>query len=1051
MTLSPDNLALLARSQARAQGLLDADPDLRRSLPSLELFHRVVAQRTSIEIVQAAMTTYAERPAVGERAGETFTTLTYRALWQRVVHLAGGLVHAGVVRPGDIAVLVGSSTVDHLVAELACHYLAVTSVPLARNASAQELAHVLGETGSTTVFCTIEERARVTARTVIGMDGPGELAELEALGARAPIVAPVIPAPGQDPLLTIVYTSGSTGTPKGAMFHERSWHARWSTLPFLELASLPMISVVFLPQHHMGGRNAVANSLKLGGLACFTQRSDMSTLFDDIRRVRPTYIHLVPRLSELIYQHHQRGERVDDFLGDRMLLAVTASAPTAPEVAALIKQQFAIPMVNVFAGTEYGQIFVDGRVNRKNVLAHKLVSVPELGYLETDLPYPRGELHVKTARAVDGYLHNPEATRGLFDADGFLRTGDIFEQRGPDEMVWIDRKNNVLKLAQGEFVNLWKLEALFVAGSRHIRQMFLHGDSARSYLLAVIVPDGEVDRATLRAELVRLADAHGLAPYEIPRDFVVEPVPFDRDNALLTGLGKPARPNLKAKYAPAFEQLHARLAAQAAQLADDLPLPAAIAAILGLAEVEPAQSFRSYGGDSIAAANLCAFVQRTRGVTLAVGFVLAASVADICRVVSARPADACAAIHGDGPIRARDLRLARFFPPGAISGGAAGDVSAARHVLLTGATGFLGRFLCLALLERAAQRGGTVTCLVRAPSQAEAAHRISEAYGPGSPVHARFTALRGPLRVIAGGLDALGRQRALAEDIDTVMHAAAHVSHALPYEQLFEPNVVGTAEALRFAMTGRPKRFNFVSTNSVSLALLGDRAQAREDDDTRALGDGWARTGDHANGYRISKWAGEVLAQDAAERHGVPVNVFRCNLILPPARWRGQVNGDDFLTRLVRSVVATGCYPASFYDEPGQAHLDGLPADTIASAIADIGTSASPGYAVYHVNNTHWDDGVSLDTLMRRLVAAGHPLACVADHAAWFAHFERALEALDPPRRSRSSHAIAAQWRAPLAMTRRRRIDASRFTARVPEIAPLATDYLDRCLEDMLR
>src|SRR4029453_2126414 len=108
---------------------------------------------------------------------------------------------------------------------------------------------------------------------------------------------------------------------------------------------------------------------------------------------------------------------------------------------AFVKQQFQIPMVNVFAGTEYGQIFVDGRVNRSNVLAMRLVSVPELCYLDSDRPYPRGELHVKTARAIASYYKNADASRALFDDEGFIRTGDIFEQRGPDEMVWIDRKN----------------------------------------------------------------------------------------------------------------------------------------------------------------------------------------------------------------------------------------------------------------------------------------------------------------------------------------------------------------------------------------------------------------------------------------------------------------------------------------------------------------------------------------------------------------------------------------------------------------------------------
>jgi fatty acid CoA ligase FadD9 len=1178
LSLGADNLAILERSLARAAALVESDPDLRSALPSPDVFRSVIDCRTSIEIVQKAMETYGDRPALGYRKHAlevddvtgrraarllpAFETISYRALWERVVRLSGGMQHGGIARTGDLVGLVGFSTVDHVVAELACHHLAAASVPLAKHVTARELEVIVNQAEATALCCSVEQlplaarslpgcpsvKALVVidlvgqddahrelvgaARAALGASRPDlavtTIADVEALGAQAGRVPPAIPAEGTDPLLSLVYTSGSTGTPKGAMFTERSWHARWSTLPFLELTALPMVSVVFLPQNHMGGRNAVANSLKLGGLACFTHGSDMSTLFEDLRLVRPTYLHLVPRLSEMIHRHFQRevaqrgggpevaGEVMAEMrrglLGGRMLLALTASAPTPPEVSAFIKRCFDIPIVDVLAGTEYGQLLVDGRVNRHNVLDLRLVSVPELGYLDTDEPYPRGELYVKTARGISSYFKNEQATRELLDPSGFMRTGDIFERRGPDELVWIDRKNNVQKLAQGEFVNIWKLEALFAAGSRFIQQVYIQGNSARSYLLAVIVPEpaevlaearatgrsdadadadaaGAAIKSLLRAELHRLASAHGLLPYEIPRDFLVEPEPFSRDNGLLTSLGKPSRPRLKARYGPAIDRMYEQLDRQASAPAgpsEDRALPASvgvprtIAAILGLAEgsLEASRSLRSFGGDSIAAANLCAFVERAYGVRLSVGFVLGpeTAIADLCREVEARRdrRDPAAAtferIHGPSPdaIRARDLRLGRFLGDDAASRPA--EVPAypeARAVLLTGATGFLGRFLCLELLERAARTAGEVSCLVRARSDAEAARRLAEVYRPGSALHERFAALAGGrLHVLAGDLEQprLGlpddRYRRLADDTDTVVHAAALVNHALPYAQLFEANVLGTVEVMRLALAGRPKRFNYTSTNSVSLALLGDRELALESDDTRALGDGWpVAAARHADGYRLSKWAGEVLAQDLSETFGIPVNVFRCNLILPPARAGGQINAGDFLTRLICSVVDAGIYPRSFYEGGGAArpHLDGFPVDFIAAAIAAIAAGPPCGHAVYHVNNVHWDDGVSLDSVVGRLVAAGYPLAAVDDHAAWFQRFERALGELPAARQASSSLPILDQWRTPLAMEQRRRIDASRFRAQVQALRPQGLEdlphlddaYLDRCIEDL--
>jgi fatty acid CoA ligase FadD9 len=346
-------------------------------------------------------------------------------------------------------------------------------------------------------------------------------------------------------------------------------------------------------------------------------------------------------------------------------------------------------------------------------------------------------------------------------------------------------------------------------------------------------------------------------------------------------------------------------------------------------------------------------------------------------------------------------------------------LSGAPVVVLTGANGFLGRFLLLELLDRLAPSGGKVVALVRAPSD-EAAHtRLAESYARVDPklpaarvdprLPARFAELSagsGRLEVVAGDLiePRLGltpdHWERLADEVSLVLHPAALVNHALSYPQLFEPNVLGTVEVMRLALRRRAP-IAFVSTVGVAAGLEGPDP-IREDEGTSALGSRRPIDGGYAVGYAASKWAGELLLRDLQARSGVPVAVFRPSMILPPRSFAGQINADDFLTRLLGSVVATGLAPGSFYAQAAYAraarrpHFDGLPVDVVASDIAAVALATREGYATYHVVEGHADDGVSLDTFIDWVQRAGYPVRRVADHSAWVRAFRERLEALAP-------------------------------------------------------
>src|SRR3546814_18343250 len=92
-----------------------------------------------------------------------------------------------------------------------------------------------------------------------------------------------------------------------------------------------------------------------------------------------------------------------------------------------------------------------------------------------------------------------EATAALYDEEGFIRTGDIMEERARDALAYLDRSNDVLKLSQGAFVAIGTLGSTFETGSPAIPHMYVYGNSARSFLLPVIVPAKPVVETRLGA------------------------------------------------------------------------------------------------------------------------------------------------------------------------------------------------------------------------------------------------------------------------------------------------------------------------------------------------------------------------------------------------------------------------------------------------------------------------------------------------------------------------------------------------------------------------
>ncbi|WP_319432639.1 carboxylic acid reductase [Mycobacterium sp. RTGN5] len=1093
-----------ARFEQRVTDLYATDPQFAAAAPDPAVTAAAGQPGLRLpEIIKTVFDGYADRPALGQRVVRfvedpqthrttaefvpEFETITYRELWGRVEAVAAAWSDRAV-ETGDRVAMLGFTSVDYTTIDIALTQLGAVAVPLQTSAGATQLQPIVAETEPTVIASSIDYLDDAVALVLAG-PAPKRLVvfdfrpevddQRESLAAATdqlagtPVTVTTLadeiaygtgrsiePAATTeaDPLALLIYTSGSTGAPKGAMYPAHKVADMWGAAAAHwddRLGGYPAIVLSFMPMSHVMGRGALCGTLSTGGTVYFAARADLSTFLEDLALTRPTQLNLVPRVWDMIHQEVQSevdrtgqearvlADKRNSLLGGRFVSVMTGSAPIAPELKAWVETFLDMHLIEGYGSTEAGAVFVDGVVRRPPVTDYKLVDVPELGYFGTDLPHPRGELLVKTTQLFPGYYKRPDVTATMFDDDGFYRTGDIVAETAPDHLQYVDRRNNVLKLSQGEFVTVSKLEAAF-GRSPLVQQIYLYGNSARPYLLAVVVPTAEAaadhDAADLKAligeSLQDVARTTGLQSYEIPRDFLIETTPFTVENGLLTGIRKLAWPRLKERYGSVLEQLYTDLAeGQADELralrrsGADAPVLATITraagALLGAtaADLQPDAHFTDLGGDSLSALTFANLLNEIFEIEVPVG-VIVSPASDLQAIAayietersSGGKRPTFASVHGAGATEAhaRDLTLDHFIDAATLAAAPQlpGPSSEIRTVLLTGATGFLGRYLALEWLERMSLVDGKVICLVRARTDEDARHRLDATFDSGDPTllaHYRELA-EAHLEVIAGdkgeenlGLDATTWQR-LADTVDLIVDPAALVNHVLPYRELFGPNAVGTAELIRIALTTKVKPFVYVSTIGVGAGITP--GQFVEDGDIRSISPTRAVDDSYANGYGNSKWAGEVLLREANDLCGLPVSVFRCDMILADTTYGGQLNLPDMFTRMILSLVATGIAPASFYELAAdgnrqRAHYDGLPVEFIAEAISTLGAHVTEGFETYHVMNPY-DDGLGLDEFVDWLVEAGHPIQRIAEYGTWLQRFETSMRALPDRQRQYS-------------------------------------------------
>jgi len=184
-------------------------------------------------------------------------------------------------------------------------------------------------------------------------------------------------------------------------------------------------------------------------------------------------------------------------LGGKVQAAVTGSAPIDKTVLNFLKMCFCCPIMEGYGLTETsGATSVtdtkdphSGHVGGPlDCSKFRLKDVPEMSYLSTDKPYPRGELQIMGSNVTSGYYKRPDKNAEAFDDEGWFNSGDVVEVWPNGCVRIIDRSKNIFKLAQGEYLAPEKLENIYVL-TPLIGQIMIYGDSLKNCCVAIAVID----------------------------------------------------------------------------------------------------------------------------------------------------------------------------------------------------------------------------------------------------------------------------------------------------------------------------------------------------------------------------------------------------------------------------------------------------------------------------------------------------------------------------------------------------------------------------------
>lgn len=371
-------------------------------------------------------------------------TWTYDAL-DTAVSAAASVLLAEGLSPGDRVGAYGHNSDAYLIGFLACARAGLVHVPVNQNLTGDDLAYLIGQSGSTLVLTDPDLAGRLPGgvRALPLRDADGSLLDLLA-GAPAYDG----PEPRSEDLVQLLYTSGTTARPKGAMMTHRALvHEYLSAITALDLGAgdLPVHA---LPLYHSAQMHVfLLPYLAVGATSVILDAPDGDRIFDLIEAGRADSLFAPPTVWIALSNRPDFATR--DLSGLRKAY-YGASVMPVPVLERLTRRLPGLAVYNCFGQSEIGPLATvlgpDEHKGRMDSCGRPVLFVDARVVDEEGKDVPDGtpgEIVYRSPQLCEGYWDKPEETAEAF-RDGWFHSGDLAVRDAHGYFTIVDRVKDVI-------------------------------------------------------------------------------------------------------------------------------------------------------------------------------------------------------------------------------------------------------------------------------------------------------------------------------------------------------------------------------------------------------------------------------------------------------------------------------------------------------------------------------------------------------------------------------------------------------------------------------